>query len=159
MVLTTSFAQYQTPDPKFRAGGTAGSGSTIVKSVDARGHILYSDHAMDGYKEINVMKGASFASAPAPIASAPTKPSSAGGIVDWAQKTQAQLDESNKSLTQINEKVAKQNCQNAKESLASLGREGRIVRMGADGKPQYLTPDQIAADQNKAKEAIAQFCK
>lgn len=152
-------AQYLPPAPKAPGGKKIVTAGAVVKGVDGRGKVVYTDHPVDGVKEVKTLSGKTFKDVPDAAGPAAAAASSADSIVDWAQKTQAQMDEHRKQVQDINDKVAKQNCANAKESLATLGMGGRVVRLSPAGTPDVLSAEQIEESRSKANDVIAKNCK
>lgn len=162
LVATSSVAQYTTPKMEGRGG------RVIIKSVDARGHVVYSDHPVEGVNELQTMHGRVFMNIPRPAsaasAQAVSRPaakaaSGAGGIEAWATATQAQLDASKKAVNDANDKIAKQNCDGARQTLATLVAGRRIVKVNASGTPEVLSAETVAAEREKTEARIAQNCK
>jgi hypothetical protein len=55
--------------------------------------------------------------------------------------------------------VRADNCQRARQQLATLDSGQRIARIGADGERQILDDTQRAAETQRAREAIASQCR
>lgn len=162
LVCAAASAQYAPPDAKSKAAEKKAASASIVKSVDAKGRVVYSDHKVQGTVGQKVMRGRVFEDIPKeapPAAQSGTAAAPAGNLVEWAQKQQAQMDEARKAANDINDKVAKQNCQNAKMSLSSLSSASRPMRMDEEGKLVPVSAEQIEADRAKAQEVIARDCK
>ena len=162
LVATSSMAQYTTPKKE------GGGGRVIIKSVDSRGQVVYSDHPVEGVSELQTMQGRVFMNIPKPAsaASSPavTRPaakaaSGAGGIEAWATATQAQLDASKKAVDDANAKIAKQNCDGARQTLATLAAGRRIVKVNATGTPEVMSAEQVTAEREKTEARITQNCK
>lgn len=152
-------AQYLPPVAKAAGGKKIVTSGAVVKGVDGRGKVVYTDHPVDGVKEVKTLSGKTFKDVPDAAVAPAAAASGADGIVDWAQKTQSQMDEQRKQVQDINDKVAKQNCANAKESLATLGMGGRVVRLSPAGTPDVLTAEQVEESRSKANDVIAKNCK
>lgn len=157
-----SVAQYAAPDKS----GTKSLQGEIIKSIDANGHVLYSNRTIEGARPVETMTSRIFQPMPMPAPAPATGnalntgattpgPTGASGA---AVKSGVSQDPSIKALNEANALIAKSNCANARQSLASLGGGPRLVRMTPDGKREELTADQIEADRAKARDVISRDC-
>jgi len=104
--------------------------------------------------------------APAPVAAA----SAASGALAAKPPVDAELEAKRKRAEQeqaaqaeADKKkaaaVRKDNCQRAREQLATLDSGQRIARVKADGEREILDDDQRAREARRAREAIATECR
>ena len=102
--------------------------------------------------------------APAPAASAASAPAAAKPPVDaeleerrrraeQEQAARAKADEQKAAA------VRKNNCQRARDQLATLDSGQRIARIKADGEREILDDDQRAREARRAREIIAAECR
>lgn len=103
--------------------------------------------------------------APAVAASAPaTTASAAPAPVDASlQEQRKRAEQEQAARTKADEQkaaaVRADNCQRARQQLATLDSGQRIARIGADGERQILDDTQRAAETQRAREAIASQCR
>ena len=112
--------------------------------------------------EVNVRK----ATAPAPVAAsgATAAASGAKATVDpeleerrkRAEQEQATRAEADKQKAAA---IRKDNCQRAREQLATLESGQRIARVKADGEREILDDDQRAKETRRARDAITTDCR
>jgi hypothetical protein len=73
-----------------------------------------------------------------------------------AEQEQAALAEADKKKAAA---VRKDNCQRAREQLATIDSGQRIARVKADGEREILDDEQRAKEARRAREAIASECR
>lgn len=153
LAAVPAVAQYQ-PDKKGPSKGV------VMKSVDASGKLVYSDHPLPGVRETEVLRGRGFENLPVVAPKVPAQAASAGGsLSDWAQATEAQIAASRKAVDDTNTRVAKQNCDDARQTLATLTAGRRVMRVNERGEPEALTSDQLTVERDYVEQRIAIYCK
>jgi len=129
-----------------------GARADVYRSVDAQGHVQYSDTPSPGAQLVTTADAA----APAP---------NGDRSAAQTQKVNEQISE---RLTQqtVAREVAKdtadahaQQCQQAKQAYQGAIQAHRLFRMGADGQRQYLTDDQADQQRVNYRMAMEAACK
>jgi hypothetical protein len=146
----------------------------VYKCLDASGRTIYSQTPCppDTKREAMSRGGIPPASAAAPAA-APAEAagkaakgeakSGAPSIADQEQAFRKRQQESAKAAKEAEEKanLAKakaDQCNNAKQRLATYEMGGRISRVDANGERYYMEDSQIEAEKQRARADVSQAC-
>ena len=103
--------------------------------------------------------------APAVAASAPAASASAAQapvdeqLLEKRKRAEQEQAARAKADEQKAAALRNENCQRARQQLATLDSGERIARITADGGREYLDDDQRAAETRRAREAIASQCR
>ena len=110
--------------------------------------------------EVTVRKAA-----PAPLAvasaaaSAPAKAPVDAELEERRKRTEQEQAARTEADKQKAAAVRKDNCQRAREQLATLDSGQRIARVKADGEREILDDEQRAKESRRAREVIASECR
>ena len=110
--------------------------------------------------EVTVRKAA-----PAPLAvasaaaSAPAKAPVDAELEERRKRTEQEQAARTEADKQKAAAVRKDNCQRAREQLATIESGQRIARVKADGEREILDDDQRAREAKRARDAIASECR
>jgi hypothetical protein len=106
------------------------------------------------------------APAPAPVAAAsaavgaaPAKPPVDAELEQRKRKAEQDQEVKAKADQQKAVAIRKDNCQRAREQLATLDSGQRVARIKADGEREILDDDARAKETRRAREAIASECR
>lgn len=155
--LGQAVAQTYLPSEKSAAGE-----KLIHRSVDADGHVIYSDHLVEGAKVNKSFDLRTFAPMPPARPVAASTPDSKVAAPD---RSQAQIDVDNQKIVVQNRKIEaanelarKQNCETAKSEVALLKSGKRISSISSDGATVPL--DDAARDVRRkiAQAAFDEHC-
>lgn len=101
----------------------------------------------------------------------PPPPAPASEPNETMNKLKARLDASDKTKKKENDakekgdkvarnaEIKKKNCEKAKSNLTGLEQNARVRMKMDDGNYKHLTDEERAAEIEKAKKAIEQYCK
>ena len=140
----------------------AGAAHAQYRWVDKDGKVRYGDTPPPGVKATALGAPAS-GSAPAVPAADPKDPkkgpmSAAEREQDYRKRQEAARKEQEKSDKGRQAAADKaENCTRAKEYKVTLD-SGRVARTNAAGERYYMDEAQIAQEQAKAQQVIAQYC-
>jgi hypothetical protein len=140
----------------------AAFGGDIYRSIDAQGHIQYSDTPTPGA----VLVSASDASA----ADSADAKSSAGDNTDSDSSNAAagdndaihqQLEQqaAARAVQKDTEKAQAQQCKQAQDTYEKSIEARRLYKVGKDGEREYLTEDQIQQQRVNYRLAVQAACK
>ncbi len=135
----------------------------VYRSVDAQGHVLYSDSytpgaelmRSGGSRNLPMSQGSSLTAAPKPAAT-PAKPADATP----AQKADSQLATADAARAVQND-VAKsrdEQCKDAKDRYDKSIAAHRLYTVAADGSRQFLSTDDIEKNRVQNKLQLDQLC-
>jgi hypothetical protein len=131
------------------------TGGEIYKTVDAQGHVIYSDHPL------------SSASQPLTLQVTPANPEEAARLsreqalqtADSAQAAQqAQKDAADQQKKAAADAAQKQRCDVARNRYAVFAAGGRLFKSDAQGNRAYYSDEEIAAEMAAAKSAMDSAC-
>jgi hypothetical protein len=102
--------------------------------------------------------------APVPVAAAPAASAAAKAGADpeleeRKRKAEQEQAERKKADDKKNQSVRADNCQRAREQLATMESGMRVVRVRPDGEREYLSDEQRASEAQRARNAIASDCR
>ena len=140
---------------------TTQGGKVVVKSVDGKGHVTYSDRILNPAHTVKQFELKSTGEA-RKIAEASDDSKAAKDAKDTkpARDPKASADEvTRKFVTEENAKIKKENCDASRQNLAVLERGGRIVAVNDKGEPGYMTDDQITARREKVRADVERYCR
>jgi len=134
------------------------------KWIDKDGHVKYGDTPPPG------VNATPLGPPPPPVGgSSPT--SAAGTTASKAPLTPAQQElEFRRRIKEAQEAAAKadkerqvaedkkQNCANAQEALRTLESGQRIMRTDTNGERYYVSDQQRASDEARARQAVSEYC-
>lgn len=118
----------------------------IIKSVDAQGRTIYSDHVVEGAKVNKAYQQKTFTTTAVPLLAPKVEPKVDKSTVP-EQKTQQQIDLENKKIEEGNIAIAKKNCESAKREIALLDSGKRMAKSSSNG--EVITLDDAARQQQK----------
>lgn len=110
--------------------------------------------------EVTVRKAAP---APAAVASAAASAPAKAPVDAELEERRKRTEQEQAARTEADKQkaaaVRKDNCQRAREQLATLDSGQRIARVKADGEREILDDEQRAKESRRAREAIASECR
>lgn len=128
------------------------SAQEIYKSVDADGHVVYSDRG----NSKNAPKTTVRVDQPDPVEAARLAKEQARLQSEDARRTKQQaIDDRNKAAEDRRKQAA---CQSARNNYYRLVDPGRLFHRDADGNRLFYTDDEIAAMRDEAKRAATAAC-
>jgi len=124
----------------------------VYKSVDAEGHVVYSDRAPTK----SAPKTTVHVDKPDPAEAARLAREQQMLQAEDAQRTKQQaLEEKNKATQEHNRQVA---CESARNKYLHLRDSGRIYTRDADGNRVYYSDEQADAMREQARQAMTAAC-
>ena len=138
----------------------AGVAQAQYRWVDKDGKVRYGDTPPPGVKATALGAPASGAApAPAPAADSKKGPLTAAEKEQDYRKRQEMAKKDQEKSEKAGQAAAdkKENCTRAKEYKLTLD-SGRVARTNAAGERYYMDEAQIAQEQTKAQQVIAQYC-
>jgi hypothetical protein len=139
-------------------------GKSIVKSVDQKGRVTYSDRIVDPDANIQRFKMKSYGAAPVnrpkdEFGEDPKKASESRAMQEWREgRAKSQLELDAKQVDSQNEMIKKENCMRAKQNFAAANSGTRVKRVDEKGEPRYLSDAEIAAERDKLYTDVQKFC-
>jgi hypothetical protein len=143
----------------------------VYRSVDAQGHVQYSDTPTPGAELVRVQHGgdtgfSSLNSTPAPAnnggnaAGTRTQPPPAQAPASNAISAQADIDKQNaqKAVQQDLEQTRADQCKKATDDYQASLAARRIYRTGANGEREYLTDDEAEQQRVQLRQAMSSAC-
>jgi preprotein translocase subunit SecF len=124
----------------------------IYKSVDAQGHVVYSDRAPSANaqkSEVRVVQP------DAAEAAREAKQQQLLNAQDVQRKQQDAIDSRNKAQQ---DKVKQQRCQAARTRYNSIKDAGRLYRLDSDGNRVFYTDEEADARREEARQAMVSAC-
>jgi hypothetical protein len=131
-----------------------GAQADVYRSVDAQGHVQYSDTPSPGAQLVTA------ADATAEQSSSDTDKSAA-----QAQKVNEQISDrltqqaAARQVAQDTAEAHEQQCKQAKEAYQGAVQARRLFKMSPDGQRQYLTDDQAEQQRVNYRMAMEAACK
>jgi hypothetical protein len=153
----------------FALFAAAGAQAQVYKCLDASGRTVYrQDPCPPSMTRESMQKGAiapAPAAAPADAAKAGKGDAKKGPMtpVEQEQAFRQRQQDAAKASKDADEKAAQakikeQNCNNARQRLATYSMGGRITTVDANGERYYLEDSQIAAEKAKAQADVSAQC-
>ena len=132
---------------------------TTYRWVDANGEVHYTDHPPPAdARESRVLKG-SGKGAGTPADTDTDSDSYTEQEADFQRRRATKAEEDAKAAQAgAAEAERAQNCNLARGNLQTVSAGGRITRKNAQGETVFLTDEQIAQEQEKARESVKQWC-
>jgi hypothetical protein len=133
----------------------AAAQADVYRSVDAQGHVEYSDTPTPGAELVRVQRGGDMSSSLNAARSAPPPPTPAQALARDNAHSQDDLNRQNaqKAVQQDVEQTRADQCKKATDDYQASVAARRIYRTGADGEHEYLTDDE--ADQQRLNLRLA----
>lgn len=141
----------------FTLAAVPASAQKLYKWVDASGRTQYSDTAPINHKaepvsnHMGSVSGAVAGAAPLTTADKEQAFRKRQIEAEEAQKKQAQADET--------AKAAQENCRRAQSQLSMFEQGGRISQTNEKGQREFLDDSKIKQEAERARKAVAQWCK
>jgi hypothetical protein len=130
-------------------------GGEIYKTVDAQGHIIYSDHPISSTSQPLALQ----VTTANPQEAARLSREQALQTADAAQSAQqAQKDTAEQQKKAATDAAQKQRCDAARTRYAVFAAGGRIFKSDDQGNRAYYSDEQIAAEAATAKAAMDSAC-
>ena len=124
----------------------------VYKSVDAEGHVVYSDRASSK----NAPKTSVHFNEPDPAEVARlAKEQQLLKVEDAQRSKQEAIDAKNKATEEKQRQTA---CQNARNNYFRLNDSGRLFRRDADGNRVYYSDEEAEALRAQARQAMTAAC-
>ncbi len=150
------------------AAAVTATRADVYRSVDAQGHVQYSDTPTPGAELVRVQHGgqtgtSSLNSAPTPPSSAapgertqPPTPAPASNTIS----AQADIDKQNaqKAVQQDVEQTRADQCKKATDDYQASLAARRIYRTGPNGERDYLTDDEAEQQRVTLRQAMQSAC-
>lgn len=97
--------------------------------------------------------------ASAPAASPAAKPAVDPELEERKRKAEQEQAAQKKADEQKAQSVRADNCQRAREQLATLDSGVRVMRIRPDGEREYLSDEQRASESQRARSVVASECR
>jgi Domain of unknown function (DUF4124) len=124
----------------------------VYKSVDAEGHVVYSDRASSR----NAPKTSVHVEQPDPVEAARLAKEQELLRAEDAQRAKQQvIDDKNKAAQERQKQTA---CQNARNNYFRLKDSGRLYRRDADGNRVFYSDEEADAMREQARQAMTAAC-
>ncbi|MGA8706313.1 MAG: DUF4124 domain-containing protein [Steroidobacteraceae bacterium] len=146
------------------AAAATAARADVYRSVDAQGHVQYSDTPTPGAELVHVQRGgdtgtSSLNSAPASNAAAAARnqpPAPASSTIS----PQADIDKQNaqKAVQQDVEQTRADQCKKATDDYQASLAARRIYRTGPNGERDYLTDDEAEQQRVSLRQAMQSAC-
>ena len=127
----------------------------VYKSVDAQGHVLYSDTPTPGAELVRASTTHVAATSPQPAKPAPvqTQAKPEEPVTDPATREAAE-----RAVASDVAQTREQQCAKAKEEYEKAVAARRIYSVGPSGEREFLTTDQAQQQRVDAKLRVDQLC-
>lgn len=128
----------------------------VYRSVDAQGHVLYSDTPVPGAELVHT--GVHHDSSPPPVA---TKAPPAAAVAGKSQQPAADPAAQEATARSVASDVAQtreQQCAKAKDEYQRAIVARRLYNIGPNGDRQYLSDDQAQQQRIAVKQAVDDYC-
>jgi hypothetical protein len=128
---------------------------------DASGRVNYSDTPPPGAQQVRTLRQGTTEpqAAPAPAAATPQAKSIAEQEVEFRKRrAAAQEVEAKAEKEKVAMEEKQRNCQQAKNQLAALESGQRVARFNEQGEREFLEDNQRAAEIERARKAVADWC-
>jgi predicted anti-sigma-YlaC factor YlaD len=129
--------------------------SDVYKTVDAQGHVTYSDHALSPESK-KVTLDVIQANPQEAARMAKQLAAENADAVQRAKSAREQGDEQQRQKAQQQEQ--QQRCQAARDRYATFASGGRLFHIDAQGERVYYTDEEIQAQASTAKAAMDSAC-
>lgn len=138
----------------------------VYRSVDAQGHVQYSDTPTPGAELVSGHQGSSLVSASASAGSSsgsphPASPPSAAQLTsreNAAAQTDLERQKAQQAVQQDVEKERADQCKKATDDYQAAVVARRIYRTGADGEREYLTDEEAEQQRVTLRQAMQAAC-
>jgi hypothetical protein len=140
----------------------------VYKCLDAGGRTVYSQDPCPPSMKREAMSKGGVPSAPAaaPTDAAAGKAGAKSGppsVADQEQAFRKRQQDAAKAEKEADDKanqakLKEQNCNNARQRLATYTMGGRISRVDANGERYYMEDSQIEAEKARAQADVSQMC-
>ena len=138
--------------------GNALPAAAICKWRDADGRMQYADKPPPGAR----CEGTVSVSPPASTSTANKPPPRSVQDQEMEfRKRRLEREEAEKKAQKEDEaaQARRQNCEAARAQAAGLGAGGRVVRYDANGQRMFLSEEEVAAELERARKQVSQYCK
>jgi hydroxymethylpyrimidine/phosphomethylpyrimidine kinase len=135
--------------------GQCAIGADVYKTVDAQGHVVYSDHPISSASQLITVQVAAPNAQEAARLTKEQAMQSAQSSEDMKQMQQAAADQQKQAAQ---EALQKQRCDAARSRLATFTAGGRLFRTDEQGNRVYYSDDEIEAERVAAKSAMDSAC-
>jgi Domain of unknown function (DUF4124) len=133
-------------------GPRAGQADDIYRTVDAQGHVVYSDHAISAdSKKVSV----DFVAADPQNASRLAKQQAVVNASDAEQDRNARLEAQQQQQLAADRQRA---CDSARNRFATFNAGGRIYKVDDQGNRVFYSDQEINAERSSAKAAMDSAC-
>jgi len=129
-----------------------GYGDEVYKTVDASGHVVYSDHPTSAASE----KLSVPVNATDPAEAARLAKQRALEDAEYAQRSRQEADEQRQEAAQSKQQAAQ--CTSARNHYLSIKDSRRLFRLDADGNRVFYSDAEADAMRADAKQAMDQAC-
>ena len=129
-----------------------GYGDEVYKTVDASGHVVYSDHPTSAASE----KLSVPVNATDPAEAARLAKQRALEDAEYAQRSRQEADEQRQEAAQSKQQAAQ--CTSARNHYFSIKDSRRLFRLDADGNRVFYSDAEADAMRADAKQAMDQAC-
>jgi Domain of unknown function (DUF4124) len=149
------------------AAAVTAARADVYRSVDAQGHVQYSDTPTPGAELVHVQRGgetgtSSLNAAPAPASNAapPGARTQPPAPASNAISAQADIDKQNaqKAVQQDVEQTRADQCKKATDDYQASLAARRIYRTGPSGEREYLTDDEAEQQRVTLRQAMQSAC-
>jgi len=135
--------------------GSGALAGDVYKTVDAQGHITYSDHPISSTSQAVAIQ----VPAANPAEAARMAREQALQTADAAQEAQqAQKSAAEQQKKSAEEAAQKQRCDSARNRYFLFAAGGRLLKTDEQGNRVYYTDDEIAAEVVASKAAMDSAC-
>jgi hypothetical protein len=131
---------------------SSGHGDEVYKTVDAAGHVVYSDHPTSPKAE----KMSVPVKQPDPNEAARLDKQRKVEDAEYAQRSRQEADEQGRQAAQAREDAAR--CADARKHYLFLKDVARLFRLDADGNRIFYSDQEADAMRAAAKQAMEQAC-
>lgn len=148
----------QTPSTPYMPPGKLGpAGKVILKSQDARGRIVYSDHHMDGVRVTQTYQQNTFTAAAEPMKGSASAPQSGDRVIKPSM-SEEEVMAKNKKIDEANAAIVKKNCETARRELSVMNTGRRISTLNAKGETMPMDPSDVAAQKSQYTAYLQENC-
>ena len=128
------------------AGKIAPAAKVIIRSTDAEGRTIYSDHMVRGTKVNKTFDRETFSW------NESTTPSTSKSSTPRLSSEQEQVDAKNRKIDEANALTAKRNCAVAEQDLARFSATAATRKKGVDAETE-------ASERGRYEELVSKWCK
>jgi uncharacterized protein DUF4124 len=132
----------------------------VYRSVDAQGHVQYSDTPTPGAELVHTQVPRSASAPPsANLGTAPATPKPLDAKTGTASPTNPATADAQRALHNDVEQVRADQCQKAQDSYQQAIQARRVYRPGADGEREYLSDEEADQVRLNARLEMEAACK